>query len=185
MRLSTCILAGLLAVGAGAAHAGTTTGDFDFLLGQWQIELQPKVSGLAAMIHGTPKLTGTLKAWRVFDGAGVEDELRIVDASGNPVALSRALLVKARDDGHWVVSTVDAYRATASEALGRKQDAELRLDGRGKGPDGRELLTRTRYFEIGADGFRMQQDRSYDNGQTWDEAVVAYTAKRTAAAAAE
>jgi hypothetical protein len=43
------------------------------------------------------------------------------------------------------------------------------------------VLVRTRFFAISADAFRMQQDRSTDNGQTWDEGVIAIDAHRSAA----
>ncbi len=44
-------------------------------------------------------------------------------------------------------------------------------------------MTRTRYYDITADAFRMQQDRSTDNGKTWEEGVLTIDAKRVAASA--
>ena len=73
-----------------AAAAPSTTApaearQFDFLVGQWELEVKPKVNAMIAMFHGTPKLAGSWKAWRALDGFGIEDEVRIVDASGNPM----------------------------------------------------------------------------------------------------
>src|SRR5262245_40799697 len=48
---------------------------FDFLVGQWELVVTPKVNSLAAKIHGAPTFLGTWKAWRAVDGFGVEDEL--------------------------------------------------------------------------------------------------------------
>lgn len=166
-----------------ATNAPAEAKQFDFLLGQWQLEVHPKVSGLAAMIHGTPKLVGTWKAWRVLDGLGIEDEMRVVDASGNPLSLSRALRIYGKNDARWQVSTVDAYRGRVSTSSGSMQGAEMHMDGQYVDPEQKQTLTRTRYFDIGADGFRMQQDRSTDNGQSWDEAALTIEAKRTAASA--
>ena len=59
----------------------------------------------------------------------------------------------------------------------------MRLEGRATDAEGKPVITRTRYFEISADAFRMQQDRSSDGGQTWDEAVLSIDARRTAASA--
>ena len=171
------------AVVASSATAPAEARQFDFLLGQWDLQVRPKVGSLVAMIHGAPKLAGTLKAWRVLDGAGVEDEIRIVDASGNPISLTRALRIYAKADARWRVSGVDAYRGHLSESSGQWQNGEMRLEGRGTDAEGKPVITRTRYFEITADGFRMQQDRSGDSGQTWEEAVLTIDAKRTAAAA--
>jgi len=156
---------------------------FDFLLGEWELDVKPKVNGLAAMIHGTPKLSGTWKAWRALDGFGVEDELRVADASGNPMSLNRALRVFDRNERRWTVVGIDAYRARVSNSTAQWQDGEMRISGNGIDGEGKAYLSRTRYYGIAADSFRMQQDRSYDNGQTWDEATLVIDARRVAAAA--
>ena len=166
-----------------AAAESAEARQFDFLLGQWQLEVHPKVSSLAAMIHGAPKLVGTWKAWRTFDGLGIEDEMRIVDASGNPLTLQRSLRIWSSGEARWKAAAVDAYHGRSSESSGTLQDGVMHMDGRSNG-DGKTVLTRTRYFDIGADAFHMQQDRSEDNGKSWDEAVLTVDAKRTAATAA-
>ena len=156
---------------------------FDFLLGQWELQVHPKVSSLVAMIHGAPKLAGTWKAWRVLDGLGIEDEIRIVDGSGNPISLTRALRIYAKTDARWKVSGVDAYRARFSEASGQLQGGEMRFEGHSTDAEGKSEITRTRYNDISADSFHMQQDRSTDNGQTWEEGVLTIDAKRAVASA--
>ena len=157
---------------------------FDFLIGQWELEVKPKVSSLAAMIHGAPKLVGSWKGWRSLDGFGVEDELRIVDASGNPMSMSKALRVYDRNKNHWTIVGLDVYGARVSNSTAQWKDSEMRVDGSGVDGEGKPYVSRTRYFGIGTDAFRMQQDRSFDNGQTWDEATLAIEAKRVAASAA-
>jgi hypothetical protein len=173
--------------GAAPAMPSTTAPaearQFDFLVGQWEIEVRPKVSGLAAMIHGQPRLLGTWKGWRAFDGFGVEDELRIVDASGNPKSLSHNQRVYAEAEKQWKTSTLDVYRARFTNASARLEAGEMKLSSQGTDAEGKAFLNRTRFFAIGKDAFKMQQDRSYDNGATWDEAVLAIDAKRVAATA--
>ena len=156
-------------------------GQFDFLLGQWQLDVHPKVSGLVAMIHGTPKLLGTWKAWRT-SGGGIEDEIRVVDGSGNPLSLNRSLRTWDAAQGHWKISGRDAHTGHTSEVIGRLQGNEMHLEGQFTETDGK-TLTRTRYYDIGADSFRMQQDCSEDNGQSWEEGSLTIDAKRTAATA--
>jgi len=195
-RLFSLVFSILLTCSSGALaqHDGTATSEsagatspeirqFDFLVGEWEIEVHPKVSGLAAMIHGVPRLVGTWKAWRAFDGLGVEDELRIVDASGNPISLIHSLRIYAKAEGHWNVSGLDAYRARLSDATGQWKGSEMDMNGHGVDAEGKPFVSRTRYFNITPDGFRMQQDRSADNGQSWDEAVVTVDAKRATAPA--
>ena len=166
-----------------AANAPAETRQFDFLLGQWELEVHPKVSGLAAMIHGTPKLVGTWKAWRAFDGFGIDDELRIVDASGNPMSLTHAMRVYSASENRWTATTMDVYRGRAAISNGAMQGSEIVMNGTGTDPEGKPTLTRARYTDITPDAFRVQQDRSADNGQTWDEAVLVIVAKRVSATA--
>ena len=156
---------------------------FYFMVGQWEIDLTPKVSGLAAMVHGAPRLTGTWKAWRAFDGFGIDDELRVVDASGNPVALSHAMRVYDAKARRWSVQSLDVYRAGFAQSSGQWQDGEMRTNGSGNTPEGKPSLTRTRYYDISPERFRMRQDRSTDNGATWEEGVIAIEARRVAAKA--
>ncbi len=80
MPSSMDVRAASLAAGIGFAQSvPAESKQFDFLLGQWDVEVQVKMSGLAAAIHGASRLVGTMKASRVLDGLAVEDELRVVD----------------------------------------------------------------------------------------------------------
>jgi hypothetical protein len=154
---------------------------FDFLLGQWDLEVCPKVSGLVAMIHGTPRLVGTWKGTRMADGLGIEDELRIVDASGNPITLNRTTRTYLQDEGHWKISGFDVQRTRRSEATGQWRDGQMHQEGHFTDADGKPTLTRTRYYDISAAGFHMQQDRSTDDGQSWEEGSLIIDARRAAA----
>jgi hypothetical protein len=155
------------------------------LIGQWEITVQPQATTLAARIHGAPKLGGTWKAWRAFDGFGIEDEMRIVDASGNPVSLTHAVRIYDPAAKRWSISGLDVYRTrfSASTATWTKE-GEMVATGTGTDPEGKPSMTRTRYFEISPTGFRMEQDRSADNGATWTKAAIRITAKKVAPAAA-
>ncbi|MFN0178537.1 MAG: hypothetical protein ACKVZ0_07020 [Gemmatimonadales bacterium] len=156
---------------------------FDFLIGQWEITVQPRATSLAARIHGAPKLGGTWKAWRAFDGFGIEDEMRIVDASGNPVSLTHAVRVYDPTAKRWSISGLDVYRTRFSASTATWTNGEMVATGTGTDPEGKPSMTRTRYFEISPTGFRMEQDRSADNGATWAKATIKITARKVAAAA--
>ena len=45
---------------------------FDFLIGQWDLVAKPAATTLAMRIHGAPRFVGSWKAWRAFDGFGIE-----------------------------------------------------------------------------------------------------------------
>jgi len=163
-----------------ASVAPSETRQFDFLLGQWELVVHPKVSGLAAMIHGAPKLLGTWKAWRA--GADIEDEIRIVDGSGNPLSSNHSLRTWDATQNRWRISGRDSSKGRTSEATGQWQGGEMHLDGQFTDGDGK-TLTRTRYYDISSDSFQMSQDRSNDNGQTWEEGTLVIDARRVAATA--
>ena len=164
--------------------ASAETKQFDFLLGQWTLEVRPKVSGLVAMIHGTPKLAGTWKATRSADGLGIDDEMRIFDGSGNPLTLLRTHRSWNAADKRWKVSGNDVARDRYSTSVAQWTGGEMVSTGHFTESDGTQTLTRTRYTAITPAGFRMQQDRSTDNGNTWEEASLVIDARRAAVTAA-
>lgn len=171
---STATASGSAAIAAAA--------QFDFLLGRWELVVHPKVGSLAAMIHGTPKLIGTLKAWRVPGSGGVEDEISITDGSGNPLSANHSLRTYDSVQARWRISGHDVRKGRTSEATGLWQDGEMRLEGYTTDADGK-TLTRTRYYGITADSFHMTQDRSVDDGKSWEEGTLTIDATRVAATA--
>ena len=167
-----------------AATAPAEAAQFDFLVGQWELEVSPKVGGLAAMIHGAPKLVGSWKAWKAFDGYGLDDELRIFDASGNPMSLNYSQRIFDAKTKRWLISGLDVYRARFGSSNGQWQGGEMLLEGSGQNAEGKPMLTRTRFTEITPDRFKMRQDRSYDNGANWEEGTLTIVAKRVSRKAA-
>lgn len=163
-----------------ASAAPSEAAQFDFLVGQWELEVTPKVSGLGAMIHGAPRLVGSWKAWRSFDGYGVDDELRIFDASGNPTSLNHTLRIFDSKTKRWLIAGLDVYRTRFGSSSGQWQDGEMRIEGSGQTAEGKPMLTRTRFTDITPERFKVRQDRSTDNGATWDEGALTVVAKRVA-----
>lgn len=157
---------------------------YDFLVGQWELTVTPKASGLAARIHGSPRLVGTWKAWRAFDGWGIDDELRIMDRSGNPISLTHTMRAFNTAERKWVQTTFDVYRGQFTSATAEWSRGAMVVDSRGTDPEGRPYVARMRFEDITRDGFTARQDRSLDGGKTWERNVVTFEAKRVAAVAA-
>lgn len=152
---------------------------YDFLLGQWDLAVKLPPASLAVRIHGgAPKLIGSWKGTRSLDGWGVEDELRITDEAGNPMALSRSIRVYDAAAKRWSNVSVDAYRARISTATAEWKNGEMNSTSRGNDPDGKPYLLRTRIYDITAAGFKFQQDRSTDDGKSWTEGTLRLEAKR-------
>ena len=155
----------------------------DFLIGQWELTVRVPPAGLAQRIHGTPRMAGTWKAWRAFDGFGIEDELRITDAAGNPMSLSHAIRWFDRAARAWQVANLDVYRARLVTATAEWKDNTMTMISRGADAEGKPVLFRTRFHDITPSSFRWQQDRSTDDGRRWTEGVLRIEAKRVAATA--
>lgn len=178
---------GLAAQHGAAAAAPSPTAppeakQHDFLVGQWELTVKVPATSLATRLHGMPKLVGTWKAWRAFDGFGVEDELRITDASGNPMSLSHALRFYDRTVKHWVITGLDVYRGKVSTATATWDAGRMEQMSRGTDPDGKAYLTRSRFSDISPAGFVFRQERSYDEGRKWT-AGTTIEAKRISATA--
>lgn len=192
-RYSTLGMLALFAFPSAAAaqHAGGTVAagppvhrppaevsQYDFLVGQWELVVRPKVAGLAARIHGAPRVLGTWKAEKSLDGWGIEDEMRLVDGSGNPLSLAKSIRVYDASARRWSQSTLDVYRGRFTSATAEWRDGTMQLSSRGTDAEGRPYVMRTRFYDVTPTSFKFQQDRSVDDGKTWDEAVLRIEAKR-------
>jgi hypothetical protein len=169
--------------GALVTKAPKEADQFAFLIGQWSTTVTPQATSLGQKIHGVPKLHGTWKAWRALDGWGIADESRIVDASGNPMALTQFVRVYDAAAKLWNVVSVDAYRGKVSTAPAELKDGAIVSIHDGTDADGKAFLSRTRFEKITPTSFVYTQARSYDGGKTWDSGVLTIEGKRTAATA--
>jgi hypothetical protein len=160
------------AAGVAGAAAAPEARQFDFLIGQWQVSGEVKTSGLVALIHGRPKLVGSWKAWRVVDGHGIEDELTLTDASGNPASAVHFTRTFSREESCWKITARDTNTGGLRPATARWQGDEMLVMGSGTSPEGKHFRSRTHYVAITPVSFRMVQDRSYDEGKTWEAAAV-------------
>lgn len=160
----------------------TESRQFDFLIGQWEVIVTPKASTLAARVHGVSSLAGSWKAWSALDGMGIEDELRITDGSGNPRSLSHSVRVYDRGLRRWAMSNLDAYRGIFTPSTGEWKSGAMIVDSRDVNGEGKAYLARARFTNISQGAFRVVQERSYDNGTSW-QLIQTTEAKRVAAVA--
>ena len=156
---------------------------FDFLVGQWELVGQPQATTLAQRLHGVGKLPGTWKAWRALDGWGIEDELRLTDASGNPLLLAHTVRYFDSAARRWSLSAVDVYKGIVSSSAAEWKGGEMIVSGSGKDAEGKAYMSRATFSKITPTSFTYRLDRSYDNGAKWTEGVTRIDAKRVAAAA--
>ena len=179
------LLAAQHAPGAGPAPvrpAPAEARQFDFLLGQWELDVKPQATTLAARIHGVPKMLGTWKAWRALDGWAVIDELRITDESGNPRSLTSATRMYDANARQWVVSTADAYRNVMTTSSAKWADNRMTAESKGTDAEGKPYLSRSRYVSVTPTSFTFEQERSTDDGKSWTR-TLSIQAKRVSATA--
>jgi hypothetical protein len=156
---------------------------YDFLVGQWELIVTPKVSGLVARIHGVPRLHGSWKAARALDGWGVEDDLRIADESGNPIAFTHFTRIYDASAKHWVVSAIDVYRQRLTTSSVQWEGGEMVAVVDAIDADGKPYRSRTHITDISQTSFHYSQDLSHDGGATWELGHLVMDAKRTAVTA--
>lgn len=156
---------------------------FAFLVGHWEVTVIPKVNSLAARIHGSPTYLGTWKGWRAFDRFGIEDELRVMDRSGNPNSLTHSMRYYDATQSKWVLTTLDVYRGRIGSAMGEWRGKELTVTNSGRDAEGKPYVQRARFYDITPTTFRYQADRSSDGERTWDTGVLKIDARRVAAVA--
>ena len=151
---------------------------YDFLVGQWELVVTPKVSGLVARIHGVPRLHGSWKGTRALDGWGVEDELRIADESGNPIAYTHSVRIYDATAKRWIVSAVDVYRQRLTTSSAQWQNGEMLSSADAIDPEGKPYRSRTHITDITPTSFHYSQDVSHDGGVTWELGHLVMDAKR-------
>jgi len=144
---------------------------FDFMLGDWEVEMQVIPEGAPV----GPR--ATMRAYRFLDGTAILDEWRHFDGAGRIVfrGASFRTLVSGTDQWYvlWMMAAVAGYTELTAELV----QGELRTTGRGRDGGG-ALLERGRYFDISERAFSFRLERSYDDGITWISPIVALRATR-------
>jgi hypothetical protein len=144
---------------------------FDFLLGDWEVEMQ-------VIPEGAPiGPRATVRAYRFLDGTAILDEWRHFDQAGNVAFRGASFRTLVPGTDHWYVVWMMAGAEGYSELTAQPAQGEVRTTGRGRDAGG-ELLERGRFFDISEGAFSFSLARSYDGGTTWRSPFVALRATR-------
>ncbi|MEO8578339.1 MAG: hypothetical protein ABI556_16635 [Gemmatimonadales bacterium] len=161
--------------GGGAANLTVTAprevSQFDFMVGEWDLDVRVPATTFATKIHGMPKLVGTWRVRKALDGWGLEDDMKITDVAGNPKSLSHAVRYFDRNTGKWAISGLDVYRGKFSTSTAEWRGNDMYLSGSGKDAGGNTQMIRTRIYDISQSGFKFRQEKSADHGKTWKETI--------------
>ena len=148
---------------------------FDFLLGEWEIQMLVMPEG------STVGRRAISQVHRVLDGTALFDEIRHLDGAGQVNFRGASFRTYIPDSNTWYVVWMMANVEGYSELRAELVDGEIRTSGQGRDPGG-ELIERGRYYDFSADGYSFTLDRSYDGGRTWIRPFVSFRATRRAAA---
>ena len=137
---------------------------FDFLLGEWTVDVTSKAPGTPPRYHGLWRAAKTL------NGLGIVDEYGVFDDAGRIVYAGTTLRVFDTKAATWTMRYVDEFGGETgrwSELAGVKDGAEMHVEQRGQSRDGRTTVLKIRYYNIQPDHFSWAADHSSDGGATW------------------
>jgi hypothetical protein len=137
---------------------------FDFLVGEWTVDVTSKAPGTPPQYHGVWRAAKTL------NGLGIVDEYGVADEAGRIVYAGTTLRVFDTKAATWTMRYMDQFGGETgrwSELVGVKEGQEMRVEQRGQGPDGRTTILKIRYYNIRPNHFSWAADRSSDGGATW------------------
>lgn len=149
-----------------ATADGFSGTEFDFLIGRWTVTGTPRVSALVARFHGVPQLTGTWQAARGPDGRVIQDDLRATDATGRAWVAKHASRTYDVSSKLWKVNEGSTTDTAPTRVQRHAADIVVTTEGRTR--QGDRVLIRRRFSEMRPASFRYTQDRSEDEGQTWE-----------------
>jgi hypothetical protein len=154
---------------------GQNASGFDFLLGEWEIEMLVMPEGTTVGRRAKSQVR------RILDGTALFDEIRHLDEAGQVNFRGASFRTYVPDSEAWYVVWMMANVEGYSELRAEVVDGEVRTNGRGRDPGG-ELMEQGRYYDISAEGYSFTLDRSYDGGKTWIRPFVSYRATRRVSA---
>jgi hypothetical protein len=114
---------------------------------------------------------------------GIDDELRLTDASGNPMLLAARDARLRRHRPALIVATLDVFRATLVSSTAQWSNGMMHFEGAGTDGEGRPYRSRGRFPGDRTRCLHVPRRRSYDDGKTWTEDFPAHRRERVAAVA--
>jgi hypothetical protein len=145
------------------ARVADGAGDFDFLVGSWDVRQRRRRRWLEGC-DDWDEFASTSQCWSLFDGAANVDELRVPERGFT--GLSLRLLDPAR--GQWSIYWASSRTGVLFPAVsGRFRDGTGLFYG-DDAYEGRDVRVRFTWSGITAVSARWEQAFSADGEQTWE-----------------
>lgn len=139
-------------------------GDFDYLLGDWEIMTYHKEYGNAA---------GFWSATRMAAGPEILDEYRLVDEKGETFHVSATFRCYNAKLDRWELISAEAGRGLQDFGTAQKTGNEMHIEQKFG-----TALWKIRYYNIKPDSFSWTATVSKDDGKTWVADFLRIEAKR-------
>jgi len=140
------------------------SGDFDYLLGDWEIVVDHKEYG---------KCDGFWSAVRTAAGPEVLDEYRLVDEKGETFHVSATFRGYNAQLDRWELISAEAGRGLQDFGTAQKAGSEMHIEQKFG-----TALWKIRYYNIKPDSFSWTATVSKDGGKTWITDFLRIEAKR-------
>jgi hypothetical protein len=144
--------------------ATTETRQFDFLIGDWNVEgTRFGRDGSALMSY-----KGIWSARHLNEGRMVLDDFKVMSPTGEVISSFVTLRTYCEVTARWEMQGLAALQpAMPVEWYGHCQDGEMLLEASGKNLQGAMMKTAIRFFDIQPEGFSWESKMSADDGKTW------------------
>lgn len=149
--------------------------DFDFVLGHWQESTSERIPS-----GGYKKGQANITAFKTKAGYGVEEDWSTLDPESSQASYwGTTFRVYDASEHTWVSWWFNAEEPSISSRfiLSKQGDRITGID-KGHHKDFGDYLFRVTYFDISSNSYHYQLDWSFDQGQTWIEAIWSYSATR-------
>jgi len=144
-------------------------GDFDYLLGDWELTAHSKQYG---------DFHGLWSAVRLADGGQILDEYRIVGDKGETYYSTTTVRAYNGVLDRWELISMDKETGLQNFGTGHREGAEMRIEQKFGEMSPHPSLWRIRYHDIQMDRFLWTADRSTDDGKTWEADFQRIEARR-------
>ena len=140
------------------ANYDARSGDFDYLLGDWEFTATSKEFG---------KLQGYWSAVRLAEGQ-VLDEYRIVGDKGETFYVTTTLRSYNATLDKWELVGMDRGNGLQDVGTAERVGGEVRIVQKFGVMSDSPVVRRIRYYNIAPDRFSWVSDLSKDDGRTWE-----------------
>ena len=143
-------------------------GDFDYLIGDWEIATTSKEFGKGRGFWSTVRLSENQ----------ILDEYRLVGDKGETFYVTTTIRAYNANADRWELIGMDQGNGLQDFGIARRQGSEMHIEQRFGIARGNPVTMRIRYYDIQADRFSWTADQSKDGGKTWITQYLTIEARR-------